>query len=49
MNNDYWNVSDRVLAKKLERGESWIESVAAGIAAVILFFLLVVVLAFLSV
>lgn len=49
IDRDYFDVSDRIHARKAGKVESWIESIAAGVAAIIFFCLLVVVLAFLGV
>lgn len=49
IDRDFVDVSDRVLARKAVRVESWIETVATAIAAIVFGCLLVVVLAFLSV
>lgn len=49
INRDYVDVSDRILARKAIRVESWLETIATAIAAIVFGCLLVVVLAFLSV
>jgi hypothetical protein len=35
INRDFVDVSDRVLARKAMRVESWLETIAAGVAAVL--------------
>lgn len=49
IDRDYFDVSDRVLARKAVRVESWLETIATAMAAIVFFCLLVVLLAFVSV
>lgn len=49
INRDFVDVSDRVLARKKVRIESWLETIATAMAAIVFGCLLVVVLAFVSV